>query len=1562
MKQRSIDFKIVVELCRKGIIYVGILSITIYMNCSFFGTKEEGWKTYRHDNARSGITDEPVSSKLSLRWMFKPSHEPNPAWSEPAEELKRSHFDNVYHVTVADGKLYFGSSVDNKVYAIDVEFGETEWIFFSEGPVRYAPTIWKDRIYFGSDDGYVYCLKSKNGKLLWKYRAGPSNEKVLGNGRMISLWPVRTSVLVDNDVIYFGAGVFPYEGIYICALNADDGSVIWKNDTIGDRAHELEYNGISPQSYLVSSENVLYVPSGRAMPAAFDKENGRFLYYCSPPERFGGGSWAMLDKDRLIAGVDFAGTPIKVTYNEKTGKKEDDVYALFPGIDVVVTPDISFILTETGIYAVDIVEHSVIKSKLDTLKKEKRKMDSIVFDLRRKLREKNSINYDKLNKQKDDIEKRINDISQEEKRLITSLYKWKYLNKNLNSLILAGKIIFAGGNEIVIGVDSKTGRELWRTEVKGSAHGLAASNGSLFVSTEKGNIYCFGKENISQPNETKQPIKSSPYPEDKLSIIYETAAEKIVKETGIEKGYCLVLDAGTGRLAFELAKKTELKIVGIEEDAKKVEYAKKLLDAAGLYGSRIVIENWDLSGLPDYFANLIVSDKIVISGEIKHSSAEVFRVLRPYGGITYLSQPSEASNSFNSLDLQNIDDQFETSEIPELLVTSEESGWIKITRGKLEGAGSWTQQEGNPQNTGSSDDKLVKGPLGVLWFGKPGPKGMMDRHAKAMSPVSINGRLFIQGEEIIMAYDAYNGTLLWEREIPGAVRGYADYDGGNLSVTDNGLYVAAYDKCYRLDPATGITIQNYEIPLSTKGKKRRWGYLSCTNGILYGSTAEPLRGNYAELWNALVDNERWKKKDEITERYKNEYEKYSSEYSAPDDKARAQFQRRGYLWHNMVDFASRHSGEFTLERAVTKNLKVSDKIFALDPGTGKLLWEYNGKKIANITISIGDGKIFFAENAITKGERKRAIEYRKELIKKDIYEEGEEANLGDDDIDVRTVVALDAGTGEKIWGKPVDLTGCCGDKMWSVYHDGMLFFYGNFGNGWWWTFQEGSLKWRRIMALSTENGDVSWSRPLNYRTRPLIVGDKIIIEPRACDFRTGKILTRIHPITGKQVPWEFLRPGHACGITSASAHALFYRSFSTGFYDIAADNGVTLFGAIRPSCLNNIIPANGLLLYPEGSSGCNCSLPLRCSVALKRKTKRTQPWTVFISHGAVTPVKHFAINLGAPSDMKDYNGTVWFGYPGPKNVYVYHQNVFHNYGIKFDLHDKTLEGMGYFCKDFKGVTIQGTDKPWLFTSGCIGLLQCEVPLIDDVWGEEPGIYTVRLGFNALPGDYIGQRVFDIKLQDKLLLENFDILKEVSISGKAVVKEFKGINVTNGLKIEISAEEANSTIEKAPIINFIEVIREDTINITETPGLLKSITMSNAKNLLRAAEKEFQNGSHDEALDKYHEVLDAAPSEKLKQNALEGMAAIGSPKSLSRIAMYCRDNSPILWDYKEPSLKLLNSAMQVFIAIANNISKNDKQKAIKMLEYAWTIANTDIRKEIVFSLKKLGIGTNEVMKK
>ena len=94
-------------------------------------------------------------------------------------------------------------------------------------------------------------------------------------------------------------------------------------------------------------------------------------------------------------------------------------------------------------------------------------------------------------------------------------------------------------------------------------------------------------------------------------------------------------------------------------------------------------------------------------------------------------------------------------------MTSTDGSWVMLTRGKLPGAGNWSHQYGDPGNTASSDDRRLKGGLGVLWYGDPGPGKMVNRHSGAVGPLSVDGRLFVQGENSVMAYDAYNGLFLW---------------------------------------------------------------------------------------------------------------------------------------------------------------------------------------------------------------------------------------------------------------------------------------------------------------------------------------------------------------------------------------------------------------------------------------------------------------------------------------------------------------------------------------------------------------------------------------------------------------------------------------------------------------------------------------------------------------------------------------------------------------------------------------------------------------------------------
>ena len=50
--------------------------------------------------------------------------------------------------------------------------------------------------------------------------------------------------------------------------------------------------------------------------------------------------------------------------------------------------------------------------------------------------------------------------------------------------------------------------------------------------------------------------------------------------------------------------------------------------------------------------------------------------------------------------------------------------------------------------------------------------------------------------------------------------------------------------------------------------------------------------------------------------------------------------------------------------------------------------------------------------------------------------------------------------------------------------------------------------------------------------------------------------------------------------------------------DLATGKNSKVTKVSRPGCWINIIPAGGLLLIPEASSGCTCDFPIQSSMAL----------------------------------------------------------------------------------------------------------------------------------------------------------------------------------------------------------------------------------------------------------------------------------------------------------------------------------------------------------------------------
>ena len=1366
------------------------------------------WPSYRANLSRSAQTDASVSKILRPSWIYHSTHRPVPAWPLPGEETPRMHTDRAFHVVTHGQTAYFGSSVDHQIRAVDTRTGELQWRFYAEGAIRFAPHVAQNHLYFGSDDGYIYCLDLATGTQVWRYRPGPADERIIGTGRMIATWPVRTGLAVQDNVVYAAAGIFPYEGLYITALNATTGTEIWQNDTAGDLAWGLEYGGMAPQGYLLLSGNTLYVPSGRGMPAAFDRETGEFKKFLSQGAKTGG-SWALIDQGKLIAGVSSQGDAAKIVYDE-AGNKKGALFASFNGIDVVLTPEIAYTLTAEGVIAVDRQANLLEKTGAPKIAKEIAALSKDIAALRVAIKalpasgtptsQETIEARNELRKELTQVTGKIAALNDQRDELTANCILWQHPASGLHTLARAGDALFCGGEDFVMSLSTSTGELNWREETDDQVIGLSVGDSRLFASTVAGSVYCFA-DTQTLATHHREPISKL----QSTDPLFAEAAESILSQSKIDRGFCLIIDSTTGQLAYELAQRSKLQFILPVSDKNRIRAIRERLQPTGLYGNRIIVAPWSYQELPDYFANLIVSESLVRQPGITAPANEIARVLRPAGGIALLGSPSR-SNVANI-----VKNWIEDSPLPSPKSSNARGNWIQFTRGKLEGAGTWNGLYGDAGNTGSSPDELVKGPLGVLWFGEPGSEYMLDRHARAVSPLAVNGRLFVQGMEVVMGYDAYNGTFLWKRDIKGAVRSRADVDGSNIFATEDALFVAAEDRTLQLDPQTGVTIREFPVPSRNDSTVRRWGYISVEGGILIGSGAVPLLFEYGHTWNDMIQNGKWKPKSEVPEFYHGIKARRSSidesivdyfprKYPTPNKAASDEFKRDGYHWKfsgNFPGWMPDHTPS-----PVTDKMMISDSVFGYDIKSGQLLWHRQGHHIPQISLTRGEGRLYFVDSGLSEAEKVQAAIERETQIADGIYQPHDEANLSFDDRDFRRAVALDARTGETHWSKNLDLSGAGGNKLGAAYKDGRLLFFGHYSNHDQTPFAQGKLGWRRVTVLNANSGDPYWSKPLNYRRRPLVVNDTLFIEPRAASLTTGEIKTRQHPLTGENVEWEFLRPGHSCGVITATPNNLFFRSFSAAIVNLEQDSGLQLFGGTRPGCWNSMIPANGLLTMQESSAGCTCSYALRTTVAMKTKRQKGPgEWAVFISQTPTIPVANMSLNMGAPGDLRDPDGTMWFAYPRPDTSDG--QGPFKNYGVKFDLNEN--KGTAVTRRDYRGVQFRGSEQPWLFTSAMQGLTELHIPLLDET---EEGTYKVRIGFAAHKGQTKGQRVFDIQMQEKSVLSNFDVLKEAEGPREAIIKEFTGIQVKDQLHLRFVPHQPTSQMATSPMVQFIEITRED----------------------------------------------------------------------------------------------------------------------------------------------------------
>jgi len=190
----------------------------------------------------------------------------------------------------------------------------------------------------------------------------------------------------------------------------------------------------------------------------------------------------------------------------------------------------------------------------------------------------------------------------------------------------------------------------------------------------------------------------------------------------------------------------------------------------------------------------------------------------------------------NLADIVIATEEYEESEVLRILNPAGQGfvGGEKIEKSAPVGYDSWDHPRHGPDNNLLSEDTTIKEPYQTQFIATP-------RYAPGLQvTVSANGRIFKafgsyavhrRDEKylnMLMCFNAYNGTTLWQQNLPA---GYAVHR-NTMVATQDFLYLGADDSCHILDASTGDLVRKIEIDSSiTENQSCKW--LAMEDGVLY---------------------------------------------------------------------------------------------------------------------------------------------------------------------------------------------------------------------------------------------------------------------------------------------------------------------------------------------------------------------------------------------------------------------------------------------------------------------------------------------------------------------------------------------------------------------------------------------------------------------------------------------------------------------------------------------------------------------------------------------------------
>lgn len=259
------------------------------------------------------------------------------------------------------------------------------------------------------------------------------------------------------------------------------------------------------------------------------------------------------------------------------------------------------------------------------------------------------------------------------------------------------------------------------------------------------------------------------------SVLYAEDFPDALRDGTLRAGLCIVVGCDSADALIRSRMDGRYLVQGVCTDGKKATAIRTELVAKGAAG-KVSIAPSDGTHLP-YIDNVVNVIVVVDQGQIRRE--EIMRVVAPYGAALF----------------------------------KENGTWVKVGKPYPTAMDDWPMFAHDLKRSNVLRDRMVKVPSGLQWLaGSPMAEYMTNQAITSGGRIFYSRSRHMKNREfdgtrgLLMARDAFNGLLLWKRELQ---TGHA-WRRSCMAVDGDRLYVTIDEGVVALDAPTGEVLQRYE--------------------------------------------------------------------------------------------------------------------------------------------------------------------------------------------------------------------------------------------------------------------------------------------------------------------------------------------------------------------------------------------------------------------------------------------------------------------------------------------------------------------------------------------------------------------------------------------------------------------------------------------------------------------------------------------------------------------------------------------------------------------------------